>query len=290
MSNYRQGFSWGDRNLDTDIEDESSSLSTSGSKLAKSKGWGASIGGLLGAAILTAVTGGAAAPLLLAAASGAGALAGSAIGGAVSGVKQKDLLGGNYLKGTRQSVTEDIAKDEFGNVLKSAAKSFMGGMDPTSGLSKFGKGFGEGGGFGLDVTMADPSHISNLGMGERIMGGLKGGLGEVFKPQEILGKAKNLFGKGSLKDIGTSLMGGLQGSGKTTTPVASSSFQPSNLLDMAVDGFDMGDSMTEGMGNTLMELFPDMDEGEAAQEMGMFDEETNMPTNEFYSWLQNMGQ
>jgi len=180
--------------LDKDIASEQRGLSSKASRLAGGKKTGAGIGGLLGALALSVVTGGAAAPLALAAAGGLGALAGSNIGGATSGVSQDDLLGGSFMKNTRGDVTKDIAKDEFSNVAKAAVSSFIGGMNPSSGVSKFGEGFAEGGGFGLDVSMMDPSHISEQGFGTRLLGGLKGGFSAVkpsFLSGDVTGDATN---------------------------------------------------------------------------------------------------
>ena len=304
---YSSGFSWGTRNLNKDIKEEADSLSTSGSRLKSAKGIGASIGGLLGAAVLTAVTGGAAAPLLLAAAGGAGALAGSAIGGATSGVKESDLYKGNYLRNTRGHVATDIAKDEFGNVLKSAGKAFMGGMDPTSGLSKFGKGFGEGAGIGVEgIPGLQGGHalVGGKDMGA-FMGGMQGGLGALFSTGAAEGASEAATNVAETAVSDVPLLGPLSnapaysGGGSSLVEsiptVASSSASPStNLLDMATQG--MGPVLSPGGGASIFEafpppqigggileeLFPGMNIEEAASSMGM-------GGDEFATWLEQMG-
>tara|TARA_R100000808_G_C2122557_1_gene133535 strand:+ start:82 stop:1095 length:1014 start_codon:yes stop_codon:yes gene_type:complete len=129
-------FDFGGHFLSQDVGDEAARFSGKASRLAGAKKSGAGIGGLLGALALTVITGGAAGPLALAMAGGAGGLLGSKIGGATSGVSQDDLKG-KFLQGTRGQFKKDLAKSEFSDVLKAATSAAMGGGK----FGKFGAGF-----------------------------------------------------------------------------------------------------------------------------------------------------
>jgi len=217
--------------LERDVQNEDSALARKSSRYASAKSGGAGIGGLLGALALTVITGGAASPLLLAAASGAGALLGSKVGGATSGVSQEDLLSGKFRKKTRGNITSQIASQEFSNVGKAALSSFMGAGQ----MQKLGAGFkaGSAGGAGF-------------------LGGLKGGaegyLGLAPKAQtkgmvgDILGGAAPSAGGGAGGFDITDIVAGIDKGGLPeglSGNVMGGETIPSSLLDMGAFGINL---------------------------------------------------
>jgi len=201
-------FNWGAYNLDEDVRLEQNSLSSAASKRAKAKGTGGSIGGLLGGIIgqiLIPIPG-----VGAAIGAGLGSAAGSMAGGAMSGVSQKDLLGGNYLRNTRGEITTDMAKAQGTAALTSAATAFVSSAMPGGNLNKFGKGWDEGakclsgwdavkGGAKMGAKAVVPDLPSFLGGGsgfEKVAPAVTESATSDGIPG-LLGKAKNLLGFGN---------------------------------------------------------------------------------------------
>lgn len=155
--------------LERDVNSETTALGRQAQTLASAKSSGAGLGGLIGAIALpilaTALapfTGGASLAIATALGStgtavlggAAGALAGSKIGGATSGVSQDDILGGKFRKESRGTVAKGIAQSEFSDVAQAAVSSYL----QADTLNKFGKGITDFAGgvkeFGLKDTMA----------------------------------------------------------------------------------------------------------------------------------------
>ena len=228
-------------------------------RLGKAKSTGAGIGGLLGGIvgqILIPIPG-----VGAAIGAGLGSLAGSKIGGATSGVNQGDILNSKFRKDSAHNMTTQIANQEFANVAKSTVSSFMQGINPASSMSKFGSGFKEGAGMNIPDLLANP----DLSMGDKFMGGMKGGFGELFK-KPPMPKIPELAPGNVTGDATSTDVPGLLG-GVTNQP--SYSFSP---LHQPQSG-----------NNPLMdEFFPDKSADEAAQSMGM-------DLEEFLPWLQSMG-
>ena len=143
----------GDRFLEEDVDRADTNIGKQAKRLSSAKSAGAGIGGLLGAIALTVVTGGASAPLL-ALAGGAGALVGSKVGGATSGVSQSSLMGNKFRKESTADLATQIAGQEFSDVAQAAVSSYLQAdflNKAGKGLSAFGAGVKE---HGLKDTMA----------------------------------------------------------------------------------------------------------------------------------------
>jgi hypothetical protein len=218
MAGVKSGAAGGGYNiLERDVGRSDTKLGQLVQRLGKAKSTGAGIGGLLGGIvgqILIPIPG-----VGAAIGAGLGSLFGSKVGGATSGVDQGDILNSKFRKDSAHNMTTQIAQQEFADVAKSTVSSFMQGINPASSLSKFGSGFESGAGMGLDVTMADPSHISNQGFGSRFMGGMKGGFTDMMaKPPSAVKEAA---------------LPKLPDATKTSVPG-----MPTNLLDMGIQGDD----------------------------------------------------
>tara|TARA_R110002012_G_scaffold4465_10_gene20633 strand:- start:376 stop:1170 length:795 start_codon:yes stop_codon:yes gene_type:complete len=149
------------RNLD--YNRETSSTSEKAGRRGSGQKGGSGIGGLLGPLLLTAITGGAAAPWMLALAGAGGAFLGGKAGGAMSGVSQDDIDDGKFNLKSKIGIHDDLAKAQLSDSIKSGIGGFMGAAD----INKFGTGFkaGSAGGEGL---------LKNF------MGGMKGGAESYF--------------------------------------------------------------------------------------------------------------
>jgi len=161
--------------LERDVSRSDTKLGQMVQRLGKAKSTGAGIGGLLGGIvgqILIPIPG-----VGAAIGAGLGSLFGSKVGGATSGVDQGDILNSKFRKDSAHNMTTQIANQEFANVAKSTISAYLGGINPASSLSKFGSGFESGAGMNIPDLVANP----DLSMGDKFMGGMKGGFGEVFK-------------------------------------------------------------------------------------------------------------
>jgi hypothetical protein len=261
--------------LGRDVGRSDTKLGRMSQTLAKAKSTGSGIGGLLGGIIgqiLIPIPG-----VGAAIGAGLGSLAGSKIGGATSGVNQADILNTKFRKESALNITKQVAQQEFSNVAKSTLSGFMQGINPASSLSKFGGGFKEGfgtlGSGGIPGLQGGASLIGGEvpNMGQRLMGGMKGGFGDMMAKAPAL--AGDVMGDATSTDI----------PGLPAEPYKA----PQNLMNMATEG-DSNFSFSpvhqpQGGSNPLMdEMFPGMSAEEAAKSQ-------MMSMEEFMPWLQQMG-
>tara|TARA_R100000655_G_scaffold12745_2_gene29210 strand:+ start:7782 stop:8540 length:759 start_codon:yes stop_codon:yes gene_type:complete len=155
---------------------ETSDTSKKALQRAKSEKTGAGLGGLLLPIILTAATGGAAAPWMLALAGAGGAYAGSKIGGESSGVSDEDIYAGDYNLGSKIGIQDDLAGARLSSALKSGLSAGFG----TGKLQEAGKGFKAGSGI-------------EGGLLDKFIGGAKG-FGEGYFGDVPYAQAKGMTG------------------------------------------------------------------------------------------------
>ena len=220
--------------LKRDVADEDSALAAKSKRYASAKSSGAGIGGLLGALALTVFTGGAAAPLLLAAAGGAGAFLGSQLGGATSGVNQGDLLGGKFRKKSRHNITSQIAQQEFSNVGKAALSSFM----QAGALKSAGTGWASG------------AEAAGATGGSKLLGGLKG-----FGQSVLGGGAKEGLTEQTIRSAPGGSQGGMMVDGQWYGSAAPPGTKMSDLIPGG-DSFINASKAGDVMGDATMTEFP----------------------------------
>jgi hypothetical protein len=221
--------------LERDVGRSDTKLGQMAQTLAKAKSTGSGIGGLLGGIIgqiLIPIPG-----VGAAIGAGLGSLAGSKIGGATSGVSQGDILNTKFRKESAHNITKQVAQQEFSNVAKSTLSGFMQGINPTSSMSKFGGGFKEGfgtlGSGGIPGLQGGASLIGGEipSMGQRLMGGMKGGF------TDMMAKAPALAGDVMGDATSTDIPGLPESPGPwANAPSYSGSSNPSSLLDMGAQG------------------------------------------------------
>jgi hypothetical protein len=143
---------------------ETSELGEKALRRGKGMKTGAGIGGLLLPILLTAATGGAAAPWMLALAGAGGAYAGSRAGGSMSGVDEEDIDDGKFNLSSKIGIHDDLAASQLTNVLKSGLSAGFGAGK----LQEAGKGFKAG--FGTEGGLLDKFIGGAKGFGEGYFG------------------------------------------------------------------------------------------------------------------------
>jgi len=247
--------------LERDVNRSDTNLGRISQRLSKAKKTGGGLGGLLGAVIgqiLIPIPG------VGAAIGGAlGSWGGSQIGGATSGVSQDDILNTKFRKESAVDITKQMAQQEFSDVLKSAASGYMQSGKIGSALGAFKSGSDAGG------------IMSGLGrFAQSYAGFAPEGTADIAQAALEGPAPSSMRSQANVLDVVKSI-----GSNTDNIPASSGLSAPSNLLNMATQNFDM----TEGMGSLLTEMFPGMDEEEAADSMGM-------ELNEFMEYLQGIGK
>jgi len=211
--------------MQKDARRESASLGRKASQRAGAKSAGRGIGGLLGSiampllgAALAPLTGGASLAAVLGSGAAMGALGGAAgsalgggIGGATSGVSEGDLQKGEFLKGRRNNIQEDMAKQNFSEILKSgmsggfkgfsAAGNTLGAAQQGSKLGNFSETIMKGAG-PINPAGVGLKGIPGALKGMDISGGLKGyakeSFAEMFPKKE---STEDMLKKFSIGDV-----------------------------------------------------------------------------------------
>ena len=167
-------------------------------KAAKKRGLFASVGGFLGGALATALTGGAAAPMVAAMMAGGGNYLGRKLGASLSKTDIKKAGGGKFAKSARKDILSQLHEQDVVSALKGGLFAGIGQM---GGLSKIlGKGKG--------ATGAGSTKVASEGLKQGILP--KGTLSKLFKSSDPKALASQK-GIGSLIDFrGSSIGKGLQ--------------------------------------------------------------------------------
>jgi len=246
-----------DMMLEKDVGREARALAKKAEKKKKKMGFGSSLGGLLGGIALSVITGGAATPWMLAAASGLG----SKVGGDIGLQQGGSLKGGEFLSSQRGDIESQLKKANDTAALKSAATSFiMGGGFSGDKVATGAKAAEEATKQTTADILADKGTGSMLDLVKTTNEAQVGAHAAKGLPMDIGNWITGKGGKGGLKGMFGGLLGGL---GKKEYPITDSNtglpgigdggpeYGPFNKSDQKSEEFSMINNDDQSLLNAI---------------------------------------